>query len=243
MDIWSSNYKVGIKLTTMIIITGASNGIGKNLYQHYSKLGCEVIGVYNNTPPKIHDDNLIQLDITNYAKVKEFYSQIESGLENIKIINCAGINYSAFAHKANIESWKKVIEVNLYGTFYLTSVFLNKMREQNYGRVINISSVVAQKGVPGTSAYAASKSALWGMTKAIAEENASKGITVNTLNLGYFNLGMIDQVSPDVQEIIKNQIPINKQFGDPLNIINAIDFLFNSPYITGTSIDINGGLY
>ncbi len=125
----------------------------------------------------------------------------------------------------------------------MNSIFLNKMREQNFGRIINISSIVAQKGVPGTSAYAASKSALWGMTKAIAVENASKGITINNLNLGYFNIGMIEQVSQDVQDTIKKQIPINNEFGNSLNIYNAINFLFNSPYITGTSIDINGGLY
>jgi NAD(P)-dependent dehydrogenase (short-subunit alcohol dehydrogenase family) len=97
--------------------------------------------------------------------------------------------------------------------------------------------------VPGTSAYAASKSALWGMTKAIAVENASKGITINNLNLGYFNIGMIEQVSQDVQDSIKKQIPVNNEFGNSMNIYNAINFLFNSPYITGTSIDINGGLY
>ena len=227
----------------MIIITGASNGIGKYLHDHFLKLGNDVIGVYNSTPPKINQNSFVKIDISNYEKVKEFYLEIEDKLQDIRIINCAGINYNSFAHKVNIENWKKVIEVNLFGTFYMNSIFLNKMREQNFGRIINISSIVAQKGVPGTSAYAASKSALWGMTKAIAEENASKGITANTLNLGYFNLGMIDQVSLEVQNIIKNQIPINKQFGDPLNIVNAIDFLFNSPYITGTSIDINGGLY
>jgi acetoacetyl-CoA reductase/3-oxoacyl-[acyl-carrier protein] reductase len=125
----------------------------------------------------------------------------------------------------------------------MNSIFLNKMREQNFGRIINISSIVAQKGVPGTSAYAASKSALWGMTKAIAVENASKGITINNLNLGYFDIGMIEQVSQDVQDSIKKQIPVNNEFGNSMNIYNAIKFLFNSPYITGTSIDINGGLY
>lgn len=227
----------------MIIITGASNGIGKYLHDHFLKLGNVVIGVYNNTPPKSDQNSFVKLDISNYEKVKEFYLQIEDKLQDIRIINCAGINYNSFAHKVSIENWKKVIEVNLFGTFYMNSIFLNKMREQNFGRIINISSIVAQKGVPGTSAYAASKSALWGMTKAIAVENASKGITINNLNLGYFNIGMIEQVSHEVQDSIKKQIPVNNEFGDPMNIFNAINLLFNSPYITGTSIDINGGLY
>ena len=227
----------------MIIITGASNGIGKYLHDYFLKLDNEVIGIYNNTAPKTNHNSFVKLDISNYEKVKEFYDKIEDKLQDIRIINCAGINYNSYAHKVSIENWRKVIEVNLYGTFYMNSIFLNKMREQNFGRIINISSIVAQKGVPGTSAYAASKSALWGMTKAIAVENASKGITINNLNLGYFNIGMIEQVSQDVQDTIKKQIPINNEFGNSLNIYNAINFLFNSPYITGTSIDINGGLY
>jgi NAD(P)-dependent dehydrogenase (short-subunit alcohol dehydrogenase family) len=227
----------------MIIITGASNGIGKYLHDYFLKLGNDVIGIYNSTPPKTDQHSFVKIDISNYEQVKEFYLQIEDRIQDIRIINCAGINYNSFAHKVDIENWKKVIEVNLYGTFYMNSIFLNKMREQNFGRIINISSIVAQKGVPGTSAYAASKSALWGMTKAIAVENASKGITINNLNLGYFNIGMIEQVSQDVQDSIKKQIPVNNEFGNSMNIYNAINFLFNSPYITGTSIDINGGLY
>jgi acetoacetyl-CoA reductase/3-oxoacyl-[acyl-carrier protein] reductase len=115
------------------------------------------------------------------------------------------------------------------------------MREQQYGRIINMSSVVAQTGIPGTSAYAASKSGLWGMTKALSVENATKGITINTLNLGYYEIGMIDEVSQEMQNIIKDKIP-QKKFGDPSNILNAAKFLINSPYITGTNIDINGGL-
>ena len=133
----------------MIIISGASNGIGKYLFEHYIKLGEDVIGIYNNTCPNFNSDNIFKVDISNYDQVQNFYYLIESKLNNIKIINCAGINYSSFAHKVNIESWKKVIGVNLYGTFYLTSVFLNKMREQNFGRVINFSSVVANLTGPG----------------------------------------------------------------------------------------------
>ena len=91
-----------------------------------------------------------------------------------------------------------------------------------------MGSVVAQKGVAGTSAYAASKAGLWGMTKAIAEENRGKNITINTLNLGYINAGMAEGM--DVKK------------GDPRNVVNAIDFLVESEFVTGTSIDINGGL-
>ena len=102
------------------------------------------------------------------------------------------------------------------------------MRFNNYGRIINMGSVVAQKGIPGTSAYAASKAGLWGMTKAIAEENKDKNITINTLNLGYMDAGM--------------GLEYGEKRGGIHNIINAIDLLVESEFITGTSIDINGGI-
>ena len=115
------------------------------------------------------------------------------------------------------------------------------MREQSYGRIINFASVVAETGIPGTSAYAASKSGLWGMTRSIAVENASKGITINNLNLGYFDIGMINEVSDEYQKIIKEKIPSGK-FGDPKNIYNAVKFIMESEYLNGSSIDVNGGI-
>ena len=115
------------------------------------------------------------------------------------------------------------------------------MREQGYGRIINFSSIVAQKGIPGTSAYAASKAGLWGMTRSMAAENAGKGITINSLNLGYFEIGMITEVSDEYQEVVKKKIPTGK-FGDPKNILNALNFLIESDYINGSSLDINGAI-
>ena len=98
------------------------------------------------------------------------------------------------------------------------------MREQKFGRIINFGSVVPQIGMQGTAAYAGSKSALWGITKVIAKENAIKGITVNTLNLGYFNVGMISEVPEKILNSIVDTIPV-KKLGDPKNILNAIKFL------------------
>ena len=137
--------------------------------------------------------------------------------------------------------WSNLLNVNLIGTFNLINAVLPIMRENSFGRIINFSSIVAQRGIAGTSAYAASKSGLWGMSKAIAAENASKGITVNNLNLGYFSIGMIDQVPEAIQTQIKDQIPM-KRFGDPRDILNAVEFLRDNSYITGASLDINGGL-
>ena len=111
---------------------------------------------------------------------------------------------------------------------------------ENYGRIINFSSVVAQKGYVGTSAYAASKSALWGLTKVISKENATKGITINNINLGYMNIGMIEQIPEDEKDAILKEIPQQK-FGEPFEIIKTLNYLIDNEYITGTSIDLNGG--
>ena len=159
------------------------------------------------------------------------------------MINCAAGNYNVLGRKADVDKWKALIDVNLVGTFRAIHACLPYMYEKNWGRIINFSSVVAQKGVAGTSAYAASKAALWGLTKSLAVENAKHGITINTLNLGYMEVGMtINDVPEKLQEEMLVQIP-ERRFGSPEDVYQAILFLINSPYTTGTQININGGLY
>ncbi len=228
----------------MIIITGASRGIGRFLFEEFSLQGENVVGTYNSTSYAGAEPScMYKVDISDSAEVEGFLLKIKDNMQQIILINSAGANYSGFAHKADIESWRKIVDVNLVGTFNVIHHVLKFMRDQNYGRIINFSSVVAQIGIPGTSAYAASKAGLWGLSKAIAAENASKGITINTLNLGYFNIGMINQVSNEMQEGIKAKIPVGHEFGNPSNIYQAIRFIINSDYLTGASIDINGGLF
>jgi acetoacetyl-CoA reductase/3-oxoacyl-[acyl-carrier protein] reductase len=227
----------------MIIITGASRSIGKYLFDNYQKNEI-VVGTYLNTKPEDSElnDNLFKVDISNFESVNTFYNSISENLTDITLINCAGTSYNAFTHKSDPAEWQKVINTNLVGTYNMIRAFLPKMREQNFGRIINFSSVVAQKGTPGVSAYAASKAGLWGLTRSLAQENGSKGITINNINLGYVNLGMgIEQVPETYQQIIKDQIP-SKQFCEPEDILNTIEYLRNTPYINGTSIDLNGGL-
>ena len=228
----------------MIIITGASRSIGKYLFEKYSEEE-NVYGTYFSTPPENHPfkETLFQVDISDIHSVAQFFNQIENNLSEITLINCAGVSYNSFAHKSDPEEWKKVIDTNLTGTFYMIRALLPKMREQNFGRIINLSSVAAQKSTPGISAYAASKSGLWGMTKSICAENGSKNITINNINLGYVNLGMgIERVPELYQAIMKEQIP-SKSFCEPEDIFSTIEYLRCTPYVNGTSIDVNGGLF
>jgi acetoacetyl-CoA reductase/3-oxoacyl-[acyl-carrier protein] reductase len=226
----------------MIILTGITGGIGNYLFNAFIQKGEAVIGTYHLNKPEGEQYSVCrQLDITDYAKVEEFVKSIPSSSKKITLINCAGVSYNSFAHRSHHEEWSQVINVNLNGTFYLIRALLPLMREQNFGRIINLSSVVAETGVMGTSAYAASKAGINGMIKSIALENAQKNITINNINLGYFNIGMINTVPQEIQEQIKSKIAF-KEFGDPKNILNTIQYICETPYLTGSCIDLNGGL-
>lgn len=225
----------------MIIITGASRGIGQFLFNSLVEQSDErIIGLYLHSTPTNHIEKYFQLDVCNYEQVSSFINSI-ADLSDITLLNCAGITYNAFAHKSDPEQWKKVIETNLFGTYNMIRATIPIMRSQKFGRIINFSSVVAQKPTPGISAYAASKSALWGLSKSIAIENAALNITINNVNLGYSELGMISAVPEDFKSKIISQIPAGK-LCSPKDILNVVMYLKNSEYINGTSIDVNGGL-
>lgn len=213
----------------MKIIIGASGGIGNKLFSHYSEKE-PVYGTFFNYKTGEENEFMYRVDITKPESIRNFVEDIDLYDGKITLINCAGIVYNAMAHKADEAAWEYVIKVNLIGTYNVIRALLPIMRNVKYGRIINLGSVIAQFGTPGTSAYAASKSGLWGLTKAIAEENKEYNITISTLNLGYINAGLGKEYGKF------------EKLGSLDNIINAIDFLVNSEFVTGTSIDINGGL-
>ncbi|MDB9733863.1 SDR family NAD(P)-dependent oxidoreductase [Porticoccaceae bacterium] len=226
----------------MIYITGASSGIGKVLFEHFSEEGLNVAGTYNHTVPESKNlKHLTKVDICNSKNVADWIAKnTDTSGANI-LINCAGINYTSLAHKADLEAWQNVINVNLIGTFNAIHGVLPLMRENGYGRIINFSSIVAQKGTRGTSAYAASKSALYGLAKSIAVENATKGITINNISLGYFDIGMIREVTEKFRSALLETIP-NKSLGHPTDIISTVKYIIDTAYLNGTSIDLSAGL-
>jgi len=228
----------------MILITGASKGIGRYLFECFKNDGHKVIGTYNTTTKGIDADieEYYNVDVSDYNQVYNWIQSVKENLDNIIVLNCAGISYNAFAHKADIDTWNRVIDVNIKGTFNVIHNILPLMRGQKYGRIVNFSSVVSTLPTPGISAYAASKSALIGLSKSIATENGSLGITINTIVLGYVNLGMgINDVPPEYQQKIKERIPIGR-FCEPEEIYNTVKYIIDTEYVNGASIDINGGL-
>lgn len=227
----------------MIILTGASGGIGKAILPLLSKID-DVIAVSNSK--KIEVDNLnnvdsFQLDLASENQVDDFISKIQSKLSNIVLINAAAINEDNLFINFNTKDWNRVLDLNLSGSFFLTRAIIRTMIKDNWGRVVNISSVAGIKGVPGTAAYSVTKTGILGMSKVLANEYARFGITSNVLILGYFNTGLIEELSKDSFEKILKSIP-SKNLGDPSNIVNAVKFLINSEYVNGATINIDGGI-
>lgn len=227
----------------MIIITGASKGIGRFLTEEFVSSNENVYGFYNTTLQSdlSHKERYIQMNISDYSKISEWVHNHSSEFKNITLINCAAINYNSFAHKADIHKWAEVININIIGTFNVIHALLPLMREQNFGRIINFGSVVADLPSPGISAYAASKSALFGLSKSLAAENAAKGITINNINLGYSELGMISQVPEDYLKEILKKIPSGKLCSKE-DIFKTVQFIRSNEYLNGANINLNGGL-
>jgi NAD(P)-dependent dehydrogenase (short-subunit alcohol dehydrogenase family) len=226
----------------MIVITGVSGGLGRFLA---AELGVEneIAGTYfrNRPAEEIPGTELYQVDVTDPKSVSAFATGLAPRLKRVVLINLAGISLNGVTHKLEPESWDQVIDTNLKGAFLMSRALLPAMRNERWGRVINVSSVVGQTGVPGTIAYSSSKAGLFGMTRTVAAENASRGVTANVLALGYFSVGLIETIPPEQRDVIRENIPM-KRFGDPAELVRAVRFLIDCDYMTGTTMNINGGL-
>jgi acetoacetyl-CoA reductase/3-oxoacyl-[acyl-carrier protein] reductase len=226
----------------VIVITGASGGLGSYLVERLSE-DHEIIGTYHTRRPESRSASVSfhELDVSDSSSVSGFIASTESRLREIVLVNLAGISLDGMGHKMTESTWDTVLETNLKGTFLMCRAILPLMRKQEWGRIINVSSIVGQMGVPGTAAYSASKGGILSLTRTLAAENAAKNITVNAIALGYLEIGMINVVPPDRRELIRETIPM-KRLGSPRNLELAIRFLIECDYITGAVIDINGGL-
>jgi 3-oxoacyl-[acyl-carrier protein] reductase len=243
-------------LSRTILLIGASGGLGRRFAAEFGKSGYNLALHYHehkegtdSIERELKSSNVTlrayQADIQDESQVASLVKRVNENFGGIDIlINNAGITKDAVSWKLRLDIWNEVLGVNLTGPFLCIKHVLPIMREKNWGRIINISSVVPQIGVAGTAAYSASKAGVSGLTKTIAKEVVNKNITVNTIALGYFREGMISQIPEDIRNMIRDSIP-KKEFGDPMDIVNCIRFLIdeNSSYITGQTININGGLY
>jgi len=208
-----------------VALFGASGGLGSQLYP-LLETKYNVIGISSSL-----------IDVTDFKQVNEFFS-----INNIDIvINLTGYNFDAFAHKINTDQLDKQIDVNIKGTVNVVSSCLNNMRQQQFGRIILVSSVLADHPVISTSIYAGCKGFVDSFTKTVALENAGKNINCNSLQLGYFDGGLTYKIPEAFRDTIKNNIP-SKRWGTIDELYNTIDYLIETGYITGQNINISGGI-
>ncbi len=239
-----------------ILLIGASGGLGKHFAEGLAEQGHNIAVHYNgnSTAAETLANVLIKVgvkasafkaDITSEDEVSKLVSDVAKELGSVDVlINNAGLSINSVSWKMDLDSWNKVIAVNLTGPFLCVKHTLPYMRKTGWGRIINISSVVGLMGIPGTIAYASSKAALEGLCKTVAKETAKQNITVNNIALGYFEAGLLYQIPEDLRNQIRETIP-KKEFGDPAEIVKCLLYLIgdSSSYITGQTININGGLY
>lgn len=212
-----------------IALFGASGGLGSQLLP-LLETKYNVIGL-----------NSSDIDVTNYAQVNKFFET-----NNIDIVvNLSGYNFDIFAHKIAgydvLTQIDKQIDINIMGTINIVSNCLNKMREQQFGRIILVSSVLADHPVISTSVYSGCKGFVDSFTKTVALENANKNINCNSLQLGYFDGGLTYKIPENFRDTIKNNIP-SKRWGMITELYNTIDYMIETGYITGQNINISGGI-
>lgn len=233
-------------MSKTILIVGSSGGLGQVISNWFASRNFKLALHYHEHEPTLKSDNLkkYKADITKESEVKKMIDQVIADFGKIDIvINNAGVSKSEISWKTSSENWEHTLAVNLNGPFYVAKYVLPHMRENGFGRIIFMSSIVAQTGFIGTAAYAASKAGLIGLTKTLAKEVASKNITVNAIAPGYFSAGMINDVTVELQEQLKKQIPVGS-LGKPEEIAALIEYIIsdNASYLTGQTIGLNGGL-
>tara|TARA_Y100000590_G_C15714585_1_gene1011445 strand:- start:368 stop:1102 length:735 start_codon:yes stop_codon:yes gene_type:complete len=231
------------------LITGVSRGIGKGIMEHFISLGINVLGVsrdIRSIEDSYNNDNLLLLpcDITSENDIDSVIKETIDRFGKIDfLINNAGITKDNLLIKMNNDEWNSVMDTNLRASFMLTKKVLKGMIRNRFGRIINISSVIAITGNPGQSNYSAAKSGLIGFTKSIAQEVGSRNITANAIAPGYIETAMTESLSEKIKNEMLNNIPL-KKFGTIENVSDLVCFLVsdNASYITGQTINVDGGM-
>ncbi len=234
-----------------VLITGATGGIGKALIDKFNSLGAKILatGTKNEKldllKKQFPDINILKFDISEHSKIEEFIENVFSQLVGLDIlINNAGINLDNLSLRMSDDQWKKVVDINLGSTFFLTKYAIKKMLKNKYGRIVNITSIVGHTGNLGQANYAASKAGIVGMSKSLAIEYAKKNITINCVSPGFIQTAMTDNILENIKAVLTSKIPMSR-LGSGEDVANTVAFLSSdaASYITGETIHVNGGMY
>jgi len=237
------------------LVTGASRGIGRAVAIALAEEGADVAinyvsneGAARAVAQQVEKTGqraiLAQADVGDYPDVFRMSQDVLREFGHLDIlVNNAGINSDKTFVKMDHASWRKVLAINLDGVFNCTKVFIDPMLKREYGRIVNMTSVIGQIGNFGQANYAASKAGVAAMTKSLAKELAGKGITVNAIAPGFIETEMVQSIPDKVRDRLLSQIPL-RRFGTAEEIARAVVYLCSTDgdYITGAEVSINGGL-
>jgi acetoacetyl-CoA reductase len=238
-------------MTRVAFVTGGTRGIGRAISARLRAAGYKVAAGYagNEVAAQAAADELgvmvVKGNVSSFADCAKAVKSVEEALGPVDVlVNNAGITRDAVLHKMSEDQWNEVIHVNLASIFNMTRNVIEGMRERSYGRIVNISSINGQKGQMGQTNYSAAKAGMIGFTKALAQENAKKGITVNAIAPGYIDTEMVSAVPKDVLDRIIAGIPVGR-LGMADEIARCVAFLAaeDSGFITGATLSVNGGQY
>ncbi|KEP71257.1 beta-ketoacyl-ACP reductase [Thioclava sp. BHET1] len=238
-------------MSRVALVTGGSRGIGAAISAALQQAGYTVVANYagnDEAAQKFTEETgikTVKWSVADYEACAAGIAKVEEEVGPIDVlVNNAGITRDAPFHKMTPEQWHQVIDTNLSGVFNMTHPLWTRMRERKFGRIINISSINGQKGQFAQANYSAAKAGDLGFTKALAQEGARAGITVNAVCPGYIATEMVMAVPEKVRDAIISQIPVGR-LGEPGEIARAVVFLASddAAFITGSTITANGGQY
>ena len=234
-----------------ILITGATGGIGNALLEKFYRSGFNICATGTNKDKlnslqKKYSDKIIciKCDLSQKNEIQTLVEKAQDKFGSIDIlVNNAGITRDNLFIRMKHEDWNDVININLNSNFYLTQLLVKGMIKKKWGRIINITSDAAKIGNPGQSNYVASKSAIEGLTRTLANEVASRGITVNCVSPGFIDTEILKSVDKSRLDMMINKVPLGR-IGEASEISEVVFFLSSkeSSYITGQVLHVNGGL-
>ncbi len=233
------------------LVTGGTRGIGAAIAEALDTAGYTVAVNYSGGVEAARDFTArtgmasFRWDVSDHGACREGVAIVEEQIGSIDVlVNNAGTSRDGFLHKMADEDWSRVVDVNLSSCFHMCRAVIAGMRERGFGRIINISSVNAQAGMPGLSNYAAAKAGMLGLTRTLAVENAAKGITVNAVAPGYVDTDLIAHLSEAMMQRIVSGIPVGR-VAQPHEVARCVLFLADADagFITGSTLSVNGGAH
>ncbi|WP_169476690.1 MULTISPECIES: acetoacetyl-CoA reductase [unclassified Novosphingobium] len=236
-------------MTRVAIVTGGTRGIGEAICLALQEQGCTVVANYagNEEKAKAFTERTgikaYRWDVGDFEATQEGCARVAAEVGAVDIVvNNAGITRDGVLHKMSFDDWNEVMRINLGGCFNMAKATFPGMRERGWGRIVNIGSINGQAGQYGQVNYAAAKSGIHGFTKALAQEGAKYGVTVNAIAPGYIDTDMVAAVPPAVLEKIVARIPTGR-LGQASEIARGVAFLTSEEggFVTGSTMSINGG--